>query len=170
MKIYFVTTNERKIAESDERLKRFVARVQTQEQVRFEIEIYPFKKHLDELLVLDIREIVRQKALEAYRVVRLPCVVEHGGLFMDAWRPSEEKTGLLGGIGQIVWDAVGDGMCNFLRKEDGRGAEAQSALGYFAMASAFAPFAGSPRVKSRIVRGATEGFAGIRSSSRPAAT
>lgn len=34
MKIYFVTANEKKIAESDERLKRFVERVQTQEQVR----------------------------------------------------------------------------------------------------------------------------------------
>lgn len=73
---------------------------------------------------------MRKKALEAYRVVHLPCVVEHGGLFLDAWRSSGEKTGLLGGIGQIVWDEVGDGMCNFLRKEDGRGAEAQSVVGY----------------------------------------
>lgn len=130
MKIYFVTANEKKIAESDERLKRFVERVQTQQPVRLEIEICPFRKHLDELLALNIREIVRKKVLEAYRIVHLPCVVEHGGLFLDAWRSSEEKTGLLGGIGQIVWDEVGDGMCNFLRKEDGRGAEAQSVVGY----------------------------------------
>ena len=130
MKIYFVTANEKKIAESNERIKRFVERVQTQEQVRLEIEICPFKKYLDELLALDILEIVRKKALEAYRVVRLPCVVEHGGLFLDAWRSSGAKTGLLGGIGQIVWDAVGDGMCNFLRAEDTKGAEAQSVIGY----------------------------------------
>jgi XTP/dITP diphosphohydrolase len=127
MKIYFVTKNEKKIAESDERLKRFVEQVQTQERVRLEIEICPFKKHLDELLDLDIERIVRKKAIEAYGVVHLPCVVEHGGLFLDAWRGSP---GLLGGIGQIVWDAVGEGMCGFLRAEETRGAEAQSLLGY----------------------------------------
>ena len=127
MKIYFVTANEKKIAESDERLKRFVERPQTRKRVRLEIEICPFKKHLDELLDTNIESIVRNKVIEAYRVVRLPCVVEHGGLFLDAWGGSK---GLLGGLGQIVWDAVGEGMCGFLRAEDTRGAEAQSIIGY----------------------------------------
>lgn len=127
MKIYFVTANEKKIAESDERLKRFVDRPQTRKRVRLEIEICPFKKHLDELLDTNIESIVRNKVIEAYRVVRLPCVVEHGGLFLDAWGGSK---GLLGGLGQIVWDAVGEGMCGFLRAEDTRGAEAQSIIGY----------------------------------------
>ena len=127
MKIYFVTANEKKIAESDERLKRFVERPQTRKRVRLEIEICPFKKHLDELLDTNIESIVRNKVIEAYRVVRLPCVVEHGGLFLDAWGGSN---GLLGGLGQIVWDAVGEGMCGFLRAEDTRGAEAQSIIGY----------------------------------------
>ena len=127
MKIYFVTANEKKIAESDERLKRFVDRPQTRKRVRLEIEICPFKKHLDELLDTNIESIVRNKAIEAYRVVRLPCVVEHGGLFLDAWGGSK---GLLGGLGEIVWDAVGEGMCGFLRAEDTRGAEAQSIIGY----------------------------------------
>ena len=127
MKIYFVTANEKKIAESDERLQRFVERPQTRKRVRLEIEICPFKKHLDELLDTNIESIVRNKVIEAYRVVRLPCVVEHGGLFLDAWGGSK---GLLGGLGQIVWDAVGQGMCGFLRAEDTRGAEAQSIIGY----------------------------------------
>lgn len=127
MKIYFVTANEKKIAESDERLKRFVERAQTRERVRLEIEICPFKKHIDELLDTNIESIVRNKAIEAYRAVRLPCVVEHGGLFLDAWGGSK---GLLGGLGQKVWDAVGQRMCGFLRAEDTRGAEAQSIIGY----------------------------------------
>ena len=97
MKIYFVTANEKKIAESDERLKRFVERPQTRKRVRLEIEICPFKKHLDELLDTNIESIVRNKVIEAYRVVRLPCVVEHGGLFLDAWGGSK---GLLGGSGR----------------------------------------------------------------------
>lgn len=127
MKIYFVTANEKKIAESDERLKHFVERAQTQKRVRLEIEICPYKKQLAELLDTNIESIVRNKAIEAYRVVRRPCVVEHGGLFLDAWGGSK---GLLGGLGQKVWEAVGQGMCGFLRAEDTRAAEAQSIIGY----------------------------------------
>lgn len=127
MKIYFVTANEKEIAESDERVRRFVERVQTQERVPLDIEICPLKRHLDELLDPNIETIVRKKAIEAYRAVHLPCVFEHGGLFLDAWPGTP---GLLGGIGQIVWDAVGDRMCGFLRAEDTRRAVAQSVIGY----------------------------------------
>ena len=124
-KIYFVTANEKKIEESRYRFERFVERVQKDEGVRPEIEICVFRKQLDELLDPDVEKIVKKKALEAYRIVLQPCVVEHGGLFLDAWRAAQERPGLLGGIGHIVWDAVGDRMCGFLRKEDARGATAQ---------------------------------------------
>jgi len=127
MKIYFVTMNKEKIAESDERFNRFVKRVEAEERVSLDIEICPVREHLDELLDTNIEKIVQKKVIEAYRIVHLPCVVEHGGLFLDAWGGSN---GLLGGIGQIVWDAVGDRMCSFLRPEDTRGAEAHSVIGY----------------------------------------
>jgi XTP/dITP diphosphohydrolase len=73
---------------------------------------------------------VKKKALEAYRICLQSCVVEHGGLFLDAWKTSQEKPGLLGGIGQVVWDSVGQLMCGFLRKQDTRAASAQSVVGY----------------------------------------
>lgn len=130
MKVYFVTTNEKKAEESKDRLERFIERVPSQERARLQIELCIVKRQLDELLATDIEKIVRKKALEAYRVVHLPCVVEHGGLYLDAWRSPHEKPALLGGIGQIVWDSVGDRMCAFLRNEDARGAEAQSIVGY----------------------------------------
>ena len=125
-KIYFVTANEKKIEESGDRLKRF----EKDKGVRLEIEICVFRKQLDELLDRDVEKIVEKKVLEAYRSVLQPCVVEHGGLFLDAWRDAQEKPGLLGGIGHVVWDAVGDRMCGFLRKEDVRAATVQSVVGY----------------------------------------
>ena len=130
MKIYFVTTSEKKIEEVECRLKRFVERVQKDEGVRLEIEICAIRKQLDELLDRDVERIVKKKALDAYRIVHLPCVVEHGGLFLDAWQASKEKRGLLGGIGGVVWETVEGRMCGFLRKEDARAAEAQSVVGY----------------------------------------
>lgn len=165
MKIYFVTANEKKIAESDERLKRFVERVQTQEGVRLEIEICPFKKHLDELLDPDIKRIVWKKAIEAYRVVHLPCVVEHGGLFLDAWQGSPGYWEGLGRSSGMRWATAC--VASFARKI--RGEPRRNPSSDIAMADAFESIPGSPRAKSRSTRGATEGFDGIPSLSRPAA-
>jgi XTP/dITP diphosphohydrolase len=127
--IYFVTANSKKIEESEFRFQRFAERSK-EKGVTLKFEICPFKKHLDELLDPDVKKIVERKALEAYRIFLQPCVVEHGGLFLDAWKTSQEKPGLLGGIGQVVWDSVGQMMCGFLRKEDTRAASAQSVVGY----------------------------------------
>ena len=72
----------------------------------------------------DIPHIVRQKAVEAYRHMGLPCVVEHGGIYMKA------LPGLPGSVGKIVWDAVEDRICGFLRETDSREATVKSYLGY----------------------------------------
>jgi XTP/dITP diphosphohydrolase len=84
-----------------------------------------FVKHdVQEILHFDITAIVRRKAVEAYAFIRHPCVVEHGGLFMTA------LPGLPGGVGKVIWDAVGDRMCSFLREGDSRAAISRSFLGY----------------------------------------
>lgn len=118
MKIYFVTKNKMK---SNEALS-FFEHFEVKRQLNLELCIV--EKQLHELLDPDINIIVRQKTLEAYEYLGLPCIVEHGGLYLDA------LPGLLGGIGQIVWNAVGDRMCDFLRPEDTRNAFARSVIGY----------------------------------------
>ena len=72
----------------------------------------------------DIEKIVRQKAVGAFGVMGHPCVVEHGGLFMEA------LPGLPGSVGKIVWDAVGERLCGFLRDSDSRAATVRCYLGY----------------------------------------
>jgi XTP/dITP diphosphohydrolase len=125
LKVYFVTANHYKISE----LADYVERHEVQS--RFGVEICPIKRVLRDLLLPDIEVIVRHKALEAYKEVRRPCVVEHGGLLLDAWRSSDGLTpGLLGGIGQVVWRTVGDRMCGFLRDGEPREATAVSVIGY----------------------------------------
>jgi len=125
LKIYFVTTNQFK---SDE-LTDYVERNDVLS--RFGVEFCLVKRPLQEILLPEIDVIVKHKVLTAYEYLGLPCVVEHGGLLLDAWQSRAEGTpGLLGGIGQIVWNAVGDRMCGFLRAEDARGAVAQSVIGY----------------------------------------
>ena len=50
MKVYFVTTNEKKAEESKARLERFIERVPSQERARLQIELCIVKRQLDELL------------------------------------------------------------------------------------------------------------------------
>ncbi|HEX5734312.1 MAG TPA: non-canonical purine NTP pyrophosphatase [Blastocatellia bacterium] len=118
MKIYFVTKNRFKITEVLDYFKH------SDIKSRANIDLFIVEQEVQEILHPNIEVIVRQKAVEAYQYLGLPCVVEHGGIFMD------DLPGLPGGVGQIVWDAVGDRMCSFLRREDSRGATARSVIGY----------------------------------------
>lgn len=116
MKVFFVTTNEFKIAELQEYL---AAR-----GLGDKLSVPVVRQEVQEILHPDIDLIVRKKTIEAYEQIRSPCIVEHGGLFMDA------LPGLPGGVGKIVWEAVGDRMCSFLNATDPRDATARSFLGY----------------------------------------
>jgi XTP/dITP diphosphohydrolase len=118
MKIYFVTKNTNKISEFRDYLQHCSV------GSRIGIDFCIIEQHLDDILHHDLDVIVRHKVLEAYQEFRLPCVVEHGGLFMDA------LAGLPGGVGQVVWDAVKDRMCGFLHADDSKGAVARSIIGY----------------------------------------
>jgi XTP/dITP diphosphohydrolase len=116
VKIYLVTTNEFKIREAQD----YVA----SHHVEDRLELSFLRSDVQEILHPDVSVIVRRKTIDAYQQIRWPCVVEHGGLFMDA------LPGLFGGLGKIVWDAVGERMCGFLNENDPRGATARSFLGY----------------------------------------
>jgi XTP/dITP diphosphohydrolase len=88
------------------------------------VELCVVEQDVQEILHPDVSVIVRQKAIDAYEYMRHPCVVEHGGLFLDA------LPGLPGSVGKVVWNAVGDRMCSFLRESDDRSATVRAFLGY----------------------------------------
>jgi XTP/dITP diphosphohydrolase len=118
MKVYFVSTNSQKIEEARsyvEHLKR---------ESGLDVELGIIEEDVAEILHSDIDVIVRSKALAAFSATGLPCTVEHSGLYMEA------LPGLPGGIGKIIWDAVGDRMCDFLHEGDSREATAVSVIGY----------------------------------------
>ena len=118
MKIYFVTRNRYKINEILDHVK------ENDLEKKHNVEFCVIEQSIQEILHENIEVIVKAKALEAYRLLGVPCVVEHGGIFMKA------LPGLPGGIGQIVWDAVGDRLCGFLNEKDSREATARSIIGY----------------------------------------
>jgi XTP/dITP diphosphohydrolase len=118
VKLYVLTTNPFKIAEiEDYAACRDLGK-------KHGLDLCFVKHDIQEILHPNIETIVRQKAVDAYAYVRRPCLVEHGGLFLDA------LPGLPGGVGKIVWSAIGDRMCGFLRDSDSREATGRSFLAY----------------------------------------
>src|SRR5215211_298872 len=57
----------------------------------------------EELLLRDLEEMVRKKAISAYRATLVPCIVEHAGLILDGY----ERASYPGGLTQPMWDALG---------------------------------------------------------------
>jgi XTP/dITP diphosphohydrolase len=118
MKIYFVTANDQKFSEAQGCIDMLQA------ELSVNVNLCQIKVHLQEILTRDIDAVVKNKAVAAYRYLGIPCVVEHSGLFMDA------LPDLPGVLGRMIWEAVGDRICGFLREGDSRAAVARSVIGY----------------------------------------
>ena len=93
----------------------------------FNQEGMPFErvnKKIKEIQSNDMKEIVKQKVLEAFQLVGRPVFVEHSGLFIDAWE------GMPGGLTQLFWEKIGpEKICSMLSDEP-RSAEARTIIGY----------------------------------------
>ncbi len=110
-KIIFVTTNENKIREASEILG---------------IKVEPKDLKVDEVQTLDPLECVKKKAEIAYRLARIPILVEDTSLFFSAW-------GKLPGvfIDYFMKSLGNQGILKLLFDESNRSATAQTSLCYF---------------------------------------
>lgn len=80
----------------------------------------------DEPLEIDLKAMVKHKAVSAYRGLLMPCIVEHAGLIMKTHKTS----GFPGGLTQPMWDALG--AEGFLKRTGsaGEAAIARAVFGY----------------------------------------
>src|SRR4029453_9791578 len=117
MKLYFLTTNKNKTAEA----KAFFEQPDVKaHNIEFRVIGYDVQEILDP----DLKLVVEKKALEAYRYLNQPCLIEKSGLYFKGLPE------LPGPLGRIIWNAVGERMCDFLRKGDTRLATARAIIGY----------------------------------------
>ncbi len=77
-----------------------------------------------EILELDLSLVVRAKAAEAYRALRVPLVVEHGGLFIDHLK------GLPGPLVKPMWGLLKGELCMLVPEGVARSVTARSAVCY----------------------------------------
>ena len=76
-KITFVTTNKGKIASA----KQYLGDL--------DIEVEPYNYELIEPRTDDIQEIAKQKVLQAYELVKHPCIAMDSGFYIDALNGEE---------------------------------------------------------------------------------
>ncbi len=116
MKLYFVSQNTYK---QDEARAWFAG----SGLMDVSLEIVPWG--VQELMSFSLEEIARHKVLQAFQSLSgLPCVIEHGGLFVDALK------GLPSGLSRVVWDQVGDQLCTWIPPSGSRSAVARSVVAY----------------------------------------
>lgn len=111
-KLYFVSVNQYKAEEAKFCLQNTGVDLIVVDRIK-----------IQEIMDIDLNIIIKDKVLKAYRELRSPCVVEHGGLHIEA------LNGLPGGLSKVIWDRVGDDICRWVPK-DGRIALAKSIIGY----------------------------------------
>ncbi|WP_250857084.1 non-canonical purine NTP pyrophosphatase [Oceanirhabdus seepicola] len=103
--IIFVTTNKGKIAYAQENLKN--------------IKVLPYNAELIEPRSDDLKEIAKQKVIQAYNIVKKPCIALDAGFFIREWNgfprayvnPMLETIGIKGII--KLMEGIEDRYCEF---------------------------------------------------------
>jgi XTP/dITP diphosphohydrolase len=109
-KIYFVTGNKGKLKEAEAIL---------------DFKLKSVTLDLNEIQSLDIKEVVKQKALDAFDVLQKPLIVDDGGVYFEAWN------GFPGPLVKYIDEAGGvDLILKMLKGERNRNILLRSAVGY----------------------------------------
>lgn len=122
--IYFVSNNEHKY---EELLPLF-------KDSGIDIKFYKFK--IEEMQSDDIEKIVYSKAIQAFKQVRRPVIVDHTGLFIKSWNE------MPGALTQMFWDALQEKICTMVDCFDDRTAVAKTVFGYCDGREVFSEFSG----------------------------
>lgn len=109
--LLFATSNKDKVREFREILGYEIAQVELE---------------LSEPQAIEVEDVVREKAMQAYRMLNKPVVVEDTGLYVNAWN------GFPGALVKWMIKSAGlKGMLNMLKYEKDRSATAKTAIGFY---------------------------------------
>lgn len=112
MEIYFVSGNDYKISEANAILKPS------------NIRVMPHRSKIKEIQTSNTEELVRDKAIRAFKEIARPLFVEHTGLYLDM------LNGLPGGLTQVIWDTLGKDRFSELFASEHNIATAKTTIGY----------------------------------------
>jgi len=111
-KLYFNTVNEFKIRE----IKAIFRSCQ--------VPLSFLNEHVTEILSENVERVIWAKAAEAYKLCKVPVVVEHGSLVIDY------LNGFPGALSKPMWDLLNDKICILIPPGENRNATAYSGVCY----------------------------------------
>ena len=111
-KLYFTTSNAEKAEEA-----KIVLGPQG-------FDVIVLQTSIAEPLSTNLEDVVTAKAIEAYRKVRVPTYVEHGGLYIAA------LNNLPGCLSKVIFDALRGKICDMILSNEPREAIARSVIAY----------------------------------------
>jgi XTP/dITP diphosphohydrolase len=116
IRISYVTRNDFKIEENGlfKECVKLADNALVDQVFEFDIRRVPIK----EVLEIDLVKMETAEAIEAYRQIGIPCIVEHAGLIFDGYESYP------GGLTKPMWDFLGD---QFVKERGRRGGEPQHA-------------------------------------------
>lgn len=121
--VHYVTSSKFKKEEND--IFVDVCKLDDEKFVKdyFEFHIHP--NPITEVLSVDLKVMVEAEVLEAYRILRIPCIVEHAGLIFEDYKDQSYP----GGLTKPMWDTLGQ---NFLEETNSknRKVKARAMIGY----------------------------------------
>lgn len=108
MELLFVTSNANKLREA--------SRILGRDLLRCDLEVR-------EIQAIEVKDVVRGKAAEAYAMMKKPVLVEDTGLYI------KKLNGFPGALVKWVLGSMGnEGICRLLKEGDDRGAYAETGL------------------------------------------
>lgn len=122
-KIVYVTSSDFKTEENKVFCEEYVLSDGSKVRDLFAFEIR--REPIHERLEVDIAKLVQAEVVEAYRRVKVPCIVEHAGLIFDEYRDHSYP----GGLTKPMWNALGDRFIEETHSA-GRGVTARAVVAY----------------------------------------
>lgn len=121
--VIYVTSSDHKREEADIIVQH--ARMKDGSLVGDHFDI-SFEDHrIDETLVVDLESMVKAEVIDAYKRLKIPCIVEHAGLIFEEFA----KENYPGGLTKPMWNALGQEFVNET-KSAGRSAVARAVVAY----------------------------------------
>lgn len=112
MELFFNTINPTKQREISELFAPYVC------EVKF------LNHNVMEILSHDIKEVILEKSLSAFRKHQVPVIVEHGALIVEYFNEFP------GALSKPMWDLMAGKICNLIPKGESRKAKVISAVCY----------------------------------------
>ena len=113
MELYFNTVNKNKIREVEHIFSGYS-----------DYELHFLNKGIIEVLSNNIQEVIKNKAISAYRYWKLPIIVEHGALEIEYFNKFP------GALSKPMWDLMNDKICSLIPAKESRAAKVISAVCY----------------------------------------